>query len=237
MQHRSGFTIIEVVLFLAISSSMAVLLLAGTGLVLQQQRYRDSVQSFASFFRGQYSRVISVENERAAGSCPIASADAGPTAIGQSNCVIVGRYIMTENGTQAEGASYQSFPVYGAKRPDGTWTYTLGGADTTYALEWKAKTHFGTQSSNGAAPISIVMYRDPDFGRLSIKTSSGTYTVDTITEFMNSAAASTETTQEVCVYDTNWMTGQRQSVFLGARAGSSDAIFVGNAEADGCKNA
>ena len=42
--------------------------------------------------------------------------------------------------------------------------------------------------------------------------------------------------REICVYDDGWLKGERQSVFLTAKAGSGDAIAINNATA-GCNNA
>ena len=58
---QSGFTIVEVVLFLAITGLLTVGLLAGVSAALRQQQYHDAVQSFAGFIRDQYSRVIRIE--------------------------------------------------------------------------------------------------------------------------------------------------------------------------------
>jgi type II secretory pathway pseudopilin PulG len=61
IRRTSGFTIIEVVLFLAISGLMAIGLLAGTSMAIQRQQYRDAVQSFAGYLRDEYARVVSVD--------------------------------------------------------------------------------------------------------------------------------------------------------------------------------
>jgi prepilin-type N-terminal cleavage/methylation domain-containing protein len=56
-KHK-GFTIIEVMIFLAISGLLLVGVLIGTGTTIARQRYNDAVQSFAEFLRQQYSFVI-----------------------------------------------------------------------------------------------------------------------------------------------------------------------------------
>lgn len=57
MKKRKGFTLVEVVLFLAVSAMLFVGIIAGTGNSLQQQRYNDSVQNFVEFLRSVYSQV------------------------------------------------------------------------------------------------------------------------------------------------------------------------------------
>lgn len=55
--RRQGFTIIEVMLFLAVSGFLLVGILAGTGSSLANQRYKDAVQDLADILRSQYSYV------------------------------------------------------------------------------------------------------------------------------------------------------------------------------------
>ena len=46
-----GFTIIEVMLFLAVTGALAVAILVGSGVAIGQQRYKDSVNSLQSFIQ------------------------------------------------------------------------------------------------------------------------------------------------------------------------------------------
>ena len=55
-----GFTIIEVMLFLAISGLLFVGIIAGTSMSISRQRYNDSVQDFTQFLREQYSSVTNI---------------------------------------------------------------------------------------------------------------------------------------------------------------------------------
>lgn len=224
ISQQKGFTIIEVVLFLAIAGLLAMGLFVGAGAAIQQQQYRDAVQSYAGFLRSQYDRVINVENARS----EAAPSECGGSANerGRSGCVVVGRYIRSEDisGGTAYGAVYEAYPVYGWKESTG-WKYQLGDADAEYALRWSAKTRFSSQT-DGASQISLLMYRHPEQGSLVIRSADTFYNLNTIgTLFTTGSAAE----REVCVYDTGWLAGMRQSVFLGAGAASSDAVTVANA--------
>ena len=70
--------------------------------------------------------MVNVENERSKGTCPIEGSDGrAETLRGQSDCVIVGRYITTEGSLgSTDGNLYKTYPVY-AYRPDkgSAWTY------------------------------------------------------------------------------------------------------------------
>ena len=57
MKKRSGFTLIEIAIFLAITGLLFVGITVGTNNSVIQQRFTDSVQNFAEFLRSVYSEV------------------------------------------------------------------------------------------------------------------------------------------------------------------------------------
>ena len=61
-KNRKGFTIIEVVIFLAITSVIFMAIVLGTNNVMSRQRYNESTQNFTDFLRGVYSKLTSIEN-------------------------------------------------------------------------------------------------------------------------------------------------------------------------------
>jgi type II secretory pathway pseudopilin PulG len=61
---QKGFTLIEVLLFLAVSTLIVVALMAGVSQSVTRQRYQDSVQSLNEFLRLQYNEVITTDNSR-----------------------------------------------------------------------------------------------------------------------------------------------------------------------------
>lgn len=103
---RGGFTIIEVVLFVAISGFLIIGLMVGTSATVARQRYNDSVQDLAEFFRREYSAVVNPENGRTDpvdskiclnenGSSSVAGTedDIEGANRGRSGCLIYGRLI------------------------------------------------------------------------------------------------------------------------------------------------
>ena len=62
-----GFTVIEVMLFLAISGLLFTAIIVGTNTALARQRYNESVQNFSEFFKTIYSKVANVENNEMPG--------------------------------------------------------------------------------------------------------------------------------------------------------------------------
>lgn len=104
IREKDGFTIIEVTLFLAVTGLLVLMVLIGTGSSLNAQRYRDSVESFKSLVQEQYSSLSNVFNGRDNNwSCSNTNAapnegGAGTQPRGQTECVLVGRYLRIERG-------------------------------------------------------------------------------------------------------------------------------------------
>lgn len=103
-QQRSGFTIIEVMLFLAITGALTVGILVGSGAAINRQRYRDSVNTFKSLIQEQYSQIANVVNSEPENpSCsPSASTQglvmnqADTQDRGTSECLVIGRFLLVK---------------------------------------------------------------------------------------------------------------------------------------------
>ena len=188
--NKNGFTIIETMLFLAITGALVVAVLIGTGASINVQRYRDSVTSLKSLIQKQYSDVLNVQNQLTSNiSCDnnAAVGTTGTTAPrGQSDCVIMGKYI-TINGSDVTTSS-----VIG--HASGTTTSdlsdinliksynlsTLPSSTETSQLEWGVqiawpKTGSGAKSPQTPRSIAILVIRSPQNGQ------NYTFTGDDIT--------------------------------------------------------
>ncbi|MBQ6147417.1 hypothetical protein IJI70_01035 [Candidatus Saccharibacteria bacterium] len=62
LNKKFGFTLVEVTLFLALSSSIMLGIILATNASVARQRYSDSFNDFADFLRGVYSSVMDVEH-------------------------------------------------------------------------------------------------------------------------------------------------------------------------------
>lgn len=102
-QRAIGFTIIETMLFLAVTGLLAVGILAGTGSAINQQRYKDSVNSLQSFVQDQYSKVDNVVNDRDATWSCNSMAGVEQTAgkpRGTGECLLLGRLLTVQDDGQ-----------------------------------------------------------------------------------------------------------------------------------------
>jgi hypothetical protein len=99
MSKRKGFTLIEVTLFLGVTAALFLGVALSMGNAIDQQKYNDSVQSFAEYLRGIYSMV---SNPQSGGQ-------------GNSETAIYGRLIVFGEKTDFAGkdiTDYDGRPVF-----------------------------------------------------------------------------------------------------------------------------
>jgi len=121
-----GFTVIETMLFLALTGLMLVGALAGVGTNIARQRYKDSVQDVVTMIRSQYDYVSRVQiaprddtsicdTIENGGGTVFNSSDTN-LGRGRSNCSVYGVAIVfgvDDEGDYAAGAIVQSMAVLG----------------------------------------------------------------------------------------------------------------------------
>lgn len=120
-----GFTIIEVVLFLAITGGLFAALMIGVSVGVTQQRYLDSVRSYKALLQDQYIAAINTRNEA---NQNVKCGDAGDGSIvesqqsggaggrdparGASECVILGRAIQIQQDSGSTRITTSSVTGY-----------------------------------------------------------------------------------------------------------------------------
>lgn len=176
-QSIRGFTIVELMLFLAISGLIIAVLLIGWTVTVNTQSYKDSARSLAGVLQQQYNEVANVSNVRAdSTSCKLAGDhlvleldDGSAAPIGASNCVVMGRYIELneEKLTMSDVVGYQPADAPDSSATDATviasYHPTKVDADVTsndyYEIAWSSRPYIGETSST--AHIAIVILRSP----------------------------------------------------------------------------
>jgi competence protein ComGC len=168
---QRGFTIIEVMFFLAISSALLVALLATVGFTISRQRFTDSGTGLQAFFQTDYNEALNVVNDRSPGVCALAGGGSN-TAVGSTSCVVLGKAIDVTQGS-SDMVAYNVIGTEPANPGNATGKDLLAlynptidtSASTPYSVPWGA-TVYGTRI-NGAhvdGAIRILILRSPDSG-------------------------------------------------------------------------
>jgi len=231
-----GFTIIEVMLFLAVSGALAVAILVGSGVSIGQQRYRDSVNSLEEFIQSQYSNVTNVINDRdqtwTCDSTGKVSSDSVGTGQprGTSDCVLLGRFITIDpSGTKLSSADVVGYANPNA--PDATsdilefqTNYKLSISpinQETDVVGWGAQVV--KPKTTTPMPISMLILRSPLSGAVV------SFVVNGVQTDPNSmiAAANMNQVTNLCVNATaGTFEGSRLAVQIGAYATNQGAIQI-----------
>lgn len=245
-RSANGFTIIETILFIAISGVLVVALLVGTGMALGVQRYRDSVQSFKSLIQEQYSEVINVKNDR--GDNWECNSDViteeGPVSPektrGQSDCVIIGKYIQIEDGNYtshsvlARESATSVNPSDIGKLKD---KYTLelstvysdsGSLEWSTTIDWASEGDDSNSQDQSGRAIAILIVRSPDSGQIY------TFTSDNLAQEVDNNALKAmivegdsvpgQAARTICVNPNGILITERIALYINAYAGAASAI-------------
>lgn len=175
IRHTGGFTIIETMLFLAITAALAIGILLGTGTAINQQRYQDAVNSLKSYVQDQFSRVSTVANDRAGnlscdGVAQVSESTSGQPR-GTSDCLLLGR-LMTVDST---GKNLTATNVVGYRPSNSeqsndiaelqSYTYGFSPVDTDkQQVSWGATIVQPTKPA--PQPASLLIVRSPLSGRI-----------------------------------------------------------------------
>ena len=234
--NRAGFTIVETMLVLAITGLLIVGVLVGTGSALSRQRYNDSVYSLQSYIQSQYSSVANVYSEGAVSASCTGSR-------GQSDCVVLGKYITT-NQLAGRTSELVSRTVVG-KIPTGSissltditifnttgYDITLLNESTTYNIEWESLAV--SPISGNPMNFSILILRSPRNGY--IKTFINPTTSLSNVKTMLTAGNLTNPLK-ICVnnYDRTLSASNRRAVYVNSNSSSSSGVELLNESASGC---
>jgi type II secretory pathway pseudopilin PulG len=168
--RKVGFTIIEIMLFLAVTGFLIAGILIGTGNSINIQRYRDSVSSFQAFFQSQYSEIINASNDKSIRNSSACSGS--PTLVGQSDCELLGRLITTTDGKTISVQNIIGKTTVATSSDDITalnnYTFYLPDSATPiqYSLEWGASVVYDNVVAANAVrrqamPFSVLILRSP----------------------------------------------------------------------------
>ncbi len=233
---NNGFTIIETMLFLGVAGALTVGILAGSGAAINQQRYRDSVNTLKSFIQQQYSETANVVNGRSGSEACANAVVAQPPAIvtpearGTSECILLGRYVVIDTtGTEITASNVVGYRAPGAPEAASdileiTTNYQLGtstiGQDMA-DIAWGAVVV--RPQTTQPMPLTMLILRSPLSGSIMTYTQEGVVTnLASMITAQNSSA-----TRNLCVNKSdNLLGGNRMSVQISSFATSQGSIQI-----------
>ena len=235
-RYTGGFTIIEVMLFLAVSGALTVGILASSSIAINQQRYHDTLNSLQSLVQQQFTDASHVTNSRNKDSkCDTSGvSDAGggdlPEARGTSECLILGRRVTFSSG----GKDINIVSVVGYKTTpdsadpaendiDAIKEYKLFLAPSTSSIKtsvaWGANVQL---KGTTAKDFSILIVRSPLTG--SLRTFSYIDSSDSSTISPEFITADNMKEQVMCVEPGGFTIASTLGVVIRANAASSSAV-------------
>ncbi len=240
----SGFTIIETMLVLSISSLLAVGIVTGVGSSINQQRYRDSVNSLASMLQREYSEVSNVRNERVPGgdelSCSstavITEDDTNARPRGASDCVILGRWISSSEyspGSQTTfkistivGHEPESIPASASSDREVLMHYSMSvmpGSEREVELKWGAGLH---DSSGATKNFRMLILRSPLSGTVHtmMHDTPAEYTESFHFQFLTASSAREDV--KLCIDSNGLFTGPMRGVKIRHDASGPNGVEV-----------
>jgi type II secretory pathway pseudopilin PulG len=226
----NGFTIVETMLFLGITGLLIMGVLVGTGTSINIQRYHDSVTSLQSFLQQQYSNVANVSNDVMGNSCGTDTT----TTWGQSDCVILGKYITIDGNTNNNLVSVQD--VLGTQCSTSTGVNDLTALENciiktstsnaeTYDIAWDAS---AVKAKGGPLELSMLILRSPSSGIIRTLISSKSTTViddSGINEILTDPSALSNEAK-ICVNSNGLFTGTTMAVLVDNNASSSIGVEI-----------
>jgi type II secretory pathway pseudopilin PulG len=238
--RQHGFTIIELILFLAISGALLTALMFGVNSNITQQRYRDSVISYRALLQQQYSEVANTRNERddrwQCAASQVESVDGIGQPRGAGDCVLLGRYVQIKEG----GTKVETGAIVGSEPAD---TSSLTGDITalaaynprrspidvdTFTVDWQSQLR--TEDTQ-ATQASFLMLRSPISGLVR------TFGASTELPFEIRNNINEETAKAIiksCVATENILLGPKWSVTVDSRIAGPNGVLI-NENDSGCQ--
>lgn len=229
----NGFTIVETMLFFAITGLLIMGILVGTGTSINVQRYRDSVTSLQSYLQLQYSNVANVSNDTTTNTCN--SSDSTPR--GQSGCVILGKYTTISS----DGATINTQDVLGSDISDSTdvsndlsalkvSSIKVSLVDSeTYELEWGSSVQY--PGSGSAATLYMLILRSPSSGVIRTFISKTLPQDSDPSNLLVDAALSQSA--RLCVNSNGLLTGTTMAVQIDSNSTSASGVEI-LGDSNGC---
>lgn len=226
---QSGFTIIEVLMFIAISGLLLLGAMAGISGSITSTRFNDAVNSTTSFIQSQYGAVASGRNSRLPNvDCNAGAVTSGGSVAGMTDCVILGRLVEFSVGGTAIKSRYIVGKDTAVTATGDTAAVVAAGAtipvsstDTNFSVPWATKIN---KMSSGVSNVNyLAIIRSPVSERVlfySFQAGANLTSLNaTPTTSMLITDANLNRPVSVCLWDDGFVGGRAGYVKIGAGQG------------------
>ena len=239
VMKRRGFTIVETMLFLAISAVLTVAILATTGVSISMQRYKDAVATLQSDIQQQYEDALSIKNSRQDGGATPSDCTGDR---GQTGCILMGKLMtITHDGRMTQYVVYgrepepplsesitNEYQVMRAYNPR-----IVESSAQAKTMEWGTGISWpeffppGTPDPRYATnrDMGILIIRSPRSGIVYTFTKDNAV-ANAGTSFNAMIDATARGRRTICVAPSGWVVNDRMSVTIAANASSVGAVEV-----------
>jgi type II secretory pathway pseudopilin PulG len=236
--NQAGFTIIETMLFLGITGLLVMGVLVGAGTSINIERYHDSVTSLQSTLQQQYSEVSNVSNESSGDLKCYGDNKTDP--VGQSDCVIIGRYISTVDTSRLSIKSVVGYisntDLFSSIQNDinaikqvNIQISPVNGQ--TYDIEWGAS--LVKPGGNNPLAFSMLILRSPVSGVVRTFINPSAVVADSDIATMLTQAALTQSLK-ACVNSNGMFTGGKSAIYINPSSTSGGGIEMQGEGISGC---
>lgn len=232
---KLGFTIIETMLFLAITGLLVAGVLVGAGTSIGTQRYNDSVRSFQNELKKAYNDVVNVSNDRSTDiscvedSSTIKLVTNSKSNLGQSDCVIMGKYITNGDNNTVSIENVLGYDneaaVKGIDVSDfNNYLFAVdSSSNESYSLEWGASVSSWISSNSSSNNFSILILRSPTSGLVRTFVDPDTsYSVSAISSLIRSNYLTNQA--KLCVDPNGLSNTPKMAVLINANATSASDV-------------
>lgn len=236
VMKQRGFTIIETILFLAVTGILTVSIMVGAGVAINMQRYKDAVATLQSDIQQQYEDAVSIKNSRE----NLSTVPGCAGGRGQTECILMGN-LMTigYNGNVVQHVVYGTEPSSAALDDTVTNEYDIMKAynprvvpvtTQNTSLEWGTGIAWPTSGTDPevrppgtSRDIGILVIRSPRSGIVYTFTRDDAVTTN-LADIVDVARRNVRT---ICVRSTGWVTDRNQmSITITAGASSASGVQV-----------
>jgi hypothetical protein len=232
LKKSAGFTIIEVMLFLAVSGALAIGVLATSTVGINNQRYQDAVNSFKAVVQEEFVNTTRVFNDRDASNTSCGGVEA---TVGASRCVIMGRLLTVDSSGAITRTNLIGQRGTGSEPDLDSQVITWYGPKIDTPSRQSDNINWGATPRRLQAPasFSIVILRSPSSGNVVAYTDTTLIQDDTrLGQFLSTASNSAD--KLMCIDPSGWTVAQMQGVVITARAAGPGGVEQRTVEDSEC---